>query len=95
VRYLLGQTANDRRRSKILLLVKTLDPDAKPLKKSRILDRSEAPSLRLTRAFQMIPPLALITWPLIHEPSEPARKATALAISSGCPKRSRGASFAI
>src|SRR5207244_13616014 len=44
-------------------------------------------------AGQMIPPLARSTWPLIHAPSGPARNATALAMSSGWPSRSSGASF--
>ena len=35
------------------------------------------------RHLQMTPPLALMTWPLIHDPSDPARKDTALAMSSG------------
>src|SRR5260221_6931326 len=39
---------------------------------------------------QTIPPLARRTWPLIHEPSGPTRKATAAAMSSGVPSRSSG-----
>src|SRR6185437_4862287 len=42
---------------------------------------------------QMIPPLARSTWPLIQAPSGPARKATALAMSWGWPRRSSGASL--
>ena len=37
-----------------------------------------------------MPPLARRTWPLIQAPSGPARKATALAMSSGRPRRSSG-----
>jgi DNA-binding transcriptional LysR family regulator len=37
-----------------------------------------------------MPPLARRTWPLIQPPSGPARKATALAMSSGRPRRSSG-----
>src|SRR5206468_1701972 len=43
---------------------------------------------------QMTPPLARSTWPLIQAPSGPARNATALAMSSGWPRRSSGESFA-
>jgi len=39
---------------------------------------------------QTMPPLARRTWPLIQPPSGPARKATALAMSSGRPRRSSG-----
>jgi hypothetical protein len=42
-----------------------------------------------------MPPLARSTWPLIHEPSAPARKETAAAISCGVPRRSSGFIFAI
>ena len=37
-----------------------------------------------------MPPLARNTWPLIHPPSAPTRKATADAMSSGVPRRSIG-----
>jgi hypothetical protein len=40
---------------------------------------------------QIIPPLARSVWPSIQPASGPARKATALAMSSGWPSRSSGA----
>src|SRR5258708_40360343 len=39
---------------------------------------------------QTMPPLARSTWPLIHPPSGPTRKATAEAISAAVPSRSSG-----
>src|SRR5258707_2897418 len=39
---------------------------------------------------QTMPPLARSTWPLIHPPSGPTRKATSEAISAGVPSRSSG-----
>src|SRR5216684_9208861 len=44
---------------------------------------------------QTMPPLARSTCPLIQEPSGPARKETAAAISCGVPRRSRGFIFAM
>src|SRR5258707_14786948 len=42
------------------------------------------------RSIQTMPPLARSTWPLIHEPSGPTRKATTDAMSVGVPRRSSG-----
>ncbi len=46
------------------------------------------------RRHQTIPPFARSTWPLIQPPSGPTRNDTALAMSSGVPKRSSGGAFA-
>ena len=44
----------------------------------------------LSISYMTMPPSMVRTWPVIYPPSGPARNATALAISSGSPKRPRG-----